>query len=315
MLTSLLTVYIASSISPDFQTKTSTPRQNEVTSEITLTSFFTNSKAPIKEPQQIAPIINAKGSVAIDMKTGTVLYEKNSNTRMPMASITKLMTALIILEEQELSEVVTVSPNANNTGGSTMNLYNNEQITVENLLRGLLINSANDGAVALAEHNVKDKNKDAINPSIQYAPGTTSDFVDKMNKRAIELGLVNTHFANPTGLDHPNNYSSPYDLAKLGNYLYNNKLVKEIAQIKETDVYSISGDYTHHLTSTNELLGGYLHIKGLKTGSTEAAGNCLVSIAENDSGNEILTVVLSSPARFEETKILIDWVFRSYNWQ
>lgn len=315
MLTSLLTVYIASSLNPSFNSHPAETKSTQTTThEITLASFFTNSKAPIKDPQQISPIINAKASIAIDLTTGSVLYEKNSHNRMPIASITKLMTALIIIEENKLDEVVTVSQNANATGGSTMNLHTNEQITVENLLRGTLINSANDGAIALAEFNVRNINKDAINENKPYSPGTVNDFVAKMNKRAAELGLINTHFANPTGLDHPNNYSSAYDIAKLGSYLYNNKLVKEIAQIKETEVTSKTGDYTHKLKSTNDLLDSYLHVKGLKTGNTEGAGLCLISISENEQGHEIATVVLNSPARFEETKILIDWVFRSYNW-
>ncbi len=315
MLTSLLSAYIATNLNADFNNTTIVPKASQTKHEISLASFLTSAKAPIKKPQQISPIINAKASIAMDLETGSILYEKNPHKRMPIASITKLMTALIILEENKLDEVVTISQNANSTAGSTMHLHTNEQITVKNLLKGILINSANDGAIALAEHNVKDINKDAINPNKQYKAGNIEDFVAKMNQRATELGLINTHFANPTGLDHPNNYSSPYDIAKLGSYIYNNKLIKEIAQTKTTNVMSTSGDFTHKLTSTNTLLDSYLNIKGLKTGRTEGAGLCLIGISENKNGNEIVTVVLNSPARFEETKILMDWIFRSYNWQ
>ena len=125
---------------------------------------------------------------------------------------------------------------------------------------------------------------------------------------------VNTNFTNPTGFDSYNNYSSTYDIAKLGRFIYNNKFIQSTANIKSTEVHSVSGQYTHYLENTNELLDSYLNVKGLKTGKTDKAGLCLSAIAENDQGNEILTVVLDSPARFTETKILMDWIFKAYKW-
>ena len=254
---------------------------------------------PIKDPLMISPIIDARGVIAMDMTSGEILYEKNAHKELAMASITKLMTMLLILEDNNLNEVVTISHNAANTEGSTMFLREGEEITVQNLLYGTLIHSANDAAVALAEHNA----------------GSVDKFVEKMNTRAQELSLVNTHFSNPMGLDKANNYSSAYDLAKLGSFIYKNKFIKESAIIKNLDVQSVSGSYTHKLESTNDLLDSYLKIKGLKTGSTDGAGLCLVAIAENDQGHEVITVLLNSPARFEESKILLDWVFRAYKWQ
>ena len=208
------------------------------------------------------------------------------------------MTMLIILEENDIGEVVKVSANAATVEGSEMFLRPDEEITVKNLLFGCIIHSANDAAVALAEHNA----------------GTVKAFVEKMNTYALKLGLVNTHFSNPIGLDETDNYSSAYDIAKLSKHLYQKEFIRDAAVLKELDVKSVDGNYTHKLKSTNDLLGSYLKVKGLKTGSTDKAGLCLVAIAENDKGNDIITVVLDSPARFTETKILIDWVFRAYNW-
>lgn len=295
MLTTLLSLYIFSSLQTQPAETASAPFIKSIGSNIT---DFIEKKSPIKKPELIAPVIEAEGSIAIDIETGTILYAKNENKRLAIASITKLMTTLIIIEENKLDEVVTVSKNATGTEGSQMQLKPGEEITVENLLYGSMIHSANDAAIALAEYNA----------------GTVSNFVDKMNNRAVELGLINTHFANPIGLDSSQNYSSALDIAKLAQFIYHNKFIKKAAKIKELEVKSASGKYTHKLTTTNDLLNSYLKIKGLKTGQTREAGLCLVSIAENEKGNEIITIVLNSPARFQETKILVDWVFRAYNW-
>ncbi len=256
------------------------------------------TKTPIKNNQYISPIINAKGVISMDLSTGETLYGKNIHARLPMASITKLMTILIILEENDENDVVTISSNAASTSGSTMHLRRGEKITIKNLLYGSLIGSANDAAVALAEHNA----------------GSVEEFVKKMNKRGSELGLINTNFQNPIGFDHPNNYSSAHDIAKLGKFLYNNRFIQESSSIKNIVVHSTNGKYAHKLENTNELLDSYLTIKGLKTGRTQSAGLCLTNIVENENGEKIITVVLNSPARFTESKILADWTFRAYTW-
>lgn len=301
MLTSLLSIYIASALQGDLK---ESPDENPTssiikTASLNLSNILESSKAPLKDPYYISPIIEAEASIAIDINTGEILFEKNIHARLAIASITKLMTILIILQENKLDEVVTISSNAASTSGSTMHLKANEEITVENLLYGAIINSANDAAVALAEHN----------------SGTVAAFVEKMNVKTKDLGLINTNFSNPIGLDGPNNYSSAFDVAKLAREVYEYEFIQQAAQIKNFSVSSVSGKYTHSLESTNELLDSYLGIKGLKTGKTDAAGLCFVSVAENEDGNEIITVVLDSPARFPETKILVDWIFRAYNWQ
>jgi serine-type D-Ala-D-Ala carboxypeptidase (penicillin-binding protein 5/6) len=301
---------------------------------------------PEKIADQIAPVINAKAAIAVDLNNGLILYEKNIYEPLPIASITKLMTAIIILEENDLKETVKVSPLAAKTEGTKIWLNANEKISVENLLYCILIPSANDAAMALAEHN----------------SGTAEKFVDKMNKKAREIGLLSTTFVNPTGLDEmanvktvapdnnggnnsrpeeknantektngidlisllfdkpaeagniSRNLSTAYDLTLLGRYAYGKSFVRRAVVKKEMEVDSADGKTKHNLKSTNDLLGSYLKVLGLKTGTTDDAGECLISIIENDKGHDILTVVLNSPERYTETKILADWVFRAYQW-
>lgn len=302
MITSLLSLYIASTIGTNLGTNLETPiaptESIVKTASFNITNISRTPNLPLKNPYFISPIINATSSIAIDVNTGAILHEENAHARRQIASITKLMTSLIILEENNLEEVATVSGNADATSGSTMSLKTGEQISLRSLLYGAIINSANDAAVTLAEHNA----------------GSTDAFVEKMNKKAVELGLINTHFSNPIGLDHSQNYSSAYDVSKLAKVAYDDPFIRMTAQIKELNVYSTDSGYTHSLKSTNDLLDSYLKVKGLKTGKTDLAGLCLVSVAENNTGNEIITVVLNSPARFKETKILIDWIFRAYTW-
>jgi len=301
-----------------------------------------NAQIPKKNPLNIAPVIKAKAAIAVDLKNGYVLFEKDIHDPLPIASLTKLMTEIIVLEENNLTDVVKVSKAASKTDGSKIWLAPDEKITVENLLYAALIPSANDAAMALAEYN-----GDSI-PS----------FVAKMNKKAEELGMVSTYFVNPTGLredgssseedettDAPKettsiteqlteqlqnkpidllepvkivkpreNFSTAYDLTLLARYAYGKSFIRRAAVKKEMEIESTNGSLTHKLKNTNELLSSYLKVLGLKTGTTDEAGECLISIIENDDGHQILTVVLNSPARYTETKVLADWVFRTYSW-
>ena len=300
MLTNLLSLFIASSLSPDINLTLQNSSANNIVklASNNLSFISEQQNGPAKDPLFISPIIDAKSVISIDLNSGEILFEKNLHSRRAIASITKLMTVLIILEENNLNETATVSANAASVEGSQMNLRQNEEITIKNLIYGALVHSANDAAITLAEHNA----------------GSVNAFVEKMNEHALELGLVNTHFATPHGLDHPNNYSSAYDVAKLGKYIYQYPFVKEAAQIEAIEVQSIDEKYKHKLKSTNDLLNSFINFKGLKTGRTDAAGLCLISVAENENKNEIITVVLGSPARFRETKILAEWIFRAYKW-
>lgn len=325
MITTLISMYAAGTL-----------MGNNLPSSIPHTMPWTDNKVlessavPQKNPKNIAPVIKAKSALAIDLQNGVILYEKNVHEILPIASITKLMTAIIILEENNPQEVLKVSKNAAKTGGSKIWLAQDEKITVENLLYAILINSANDAATALAEYNSK----------------TAEDFVAKMNKKSKDLGLTSTWFFNPTGLDgNPetsppepsstepdnqsklikpalsktenakNNSSTAYDLALLGHYAYGKSFVRRAVVKKDYEIESTDGNLKHPLKTTNELLKSYLKVLGLKTGTTDEAGACLIAIIENNEGHDILTVVLNSPNRYNETKILADWVFRSYTWK
>lgn len=260
-------------------------------------SLLSVNPIPYHQEEFISPsYISAAAVYAFDLDSEKILFEKNSTTRLHIASLTKLMTAYIILKENDTDEVVTVSSNAASTAGSSMKLYAGEQITIKNLLYGLLIESGNDAAVALAEYN----------------SGTTEDFVKKMNETAKKIGMENTHYANTTGLDSQDAYSTAKDLALLSAYLARNNDVRQIVDLPSTDVTGTNGT-VHHLESTNILLGE-MGIKGLKTGKTPEAGECLITLAENSQGHEIITIVLGSDNRFSDTRTLIDWIYRAFIW-
>lgn len=292
MLTSLISLYASTKL---LGAELPGDRMNTFNSNTLLEA----TAIPKEDPLNIAPVLKAKSVLAVDLNNGMLLYEQNGYDRRAIASITKLMTTTIILEENKLDDIVTVSKTASQVEGSKAWLAPGEKISVENLLYSSLIHSANDAAYALAEFN---------------SNGEVTNFVAKMNQKAQELGLRDTHFTNPIGLDEPENYSSAYDLAILGRYAYGKSFIRRAAVIKEMEVSSTNGKFTHKLKSTNDLLGSYLKVLGLKTGTTDLAGQCLIAIIENGKGDDILTVVLDSPSRYSETKLLADWVFRTFNW-
>lgn len=255
-----------------------------------------NSTPTLKE-NKIEPVIYADAAYALDITSNTILYTKDEHDSHPIASLTKLMTAYIILEEENLDDVVTVSRNATTQEGSKMWLGTGETITVESLLYGLLIQSGNDAATALAEFNA----------------GSEENFVEKMNQKAKLLNLNETYFTSASGIDDQG-YSTAQDLARLSMYLLKNDFIRNITSLTSATVTGTDGYPTHNLTSTNELLGSYLNVKGLKTGKTGGAGECLIAVGENSAGHEILTVMLGSDDRFGETKLLLDWIYNSYIW-
>lgn len=330
MITTLISLYAAAALNSN-----DLPAASTQTVPWNDSAILTASSVPQKNPEYIAPVIKAKSAIAVDLKNGFILYEKNIYDASAIASLTKLMTAVIILEENDLKEVVTVSNHAASTPGSKVWLAPGEKITVENLLNAILINSANDAAVSIAEFN----------------SGNTDSFVQKMNQKSIELGLYSTKFVNPTGLDASakknsdesgskkdkpektaplislaginknesqkelkDNYSTAYDLSLLGRYAFGKSFVRRTVSKKELEVSSTNGSLTHKLKNTNALLDSYLNVIGLKTGTTDEAGECLITVIQDDQGHQILTVILNSPDRYKETKVLADWVFRSYTW-
>lgn len=262
------------------------------------TALFELNPIPTLKGGAIQPDIEAKAALLMDYDTGIILYGKNIDEEMPMASLTKIMTAILILEHHSLSETVTVSSNFNGLEGVRVWLKKGEQLTVEDLLKALLIPSAGDAAMALAE----------------YHSGTVEDFVKEMNKRAKELNLIHTRYVNPIGLDAEGHYSSAGDLATLTKYALHFSAFRAIVRMDEAKIKSVDGKTTHSLTSTNYLLNSYLDIQGVKTGTTDEAGQSLINLARGEKGQEVIAVLLNSPGRFQENKSMIDWALRSYRW-
>lgn len=259
------------------------------------------SRIPQKAKVASQPIIQAKSALLMDVSTGLPLYEKNIYQPLPMASLTKIMTALLILESHNLDEVVNVEDDFSNYGevGVKMWLQQHEKMTVENLLIGLLVRSAGDAAVTLAK----------------FHSGSVEAFVDKMNQRAQLLRLTQTHFQNPIGLDHPDQYSTAFDLAILTRYALRNPDFRRMVELDRAIPSSVDGRIQHPIDSTNYLLNSYLDIRGVKTGTTDAAGASLINLAVHPNGDaEVISILLDSPERFQESKRLIDWSFRNFYW-
>jgi len=239
---------------------------------------------------------SARAVYSIDMASNEPLEEKNIDVRLQIASLTKLMTAYVILkEEKDLSRTFEVTKLTLQDGDSTMGLAIGDEMTIEGLLKGTLIKSGSDAATTLAIGN----------------SGDVSTFVAKMNQAAVDLNLKNTHFANPVGWDDPNNYSSARDLTELVRILLRNKTFAEITSTRDTNVQTVAGRNLH-LATTNQLLGnsGYM---GVKTGYTYGALECLVSLYK-DGKTEILTTVIGSGARFYETESIKGWLITHFSW-
>lgn len=299
MLTDLISLYIASTLSTNNQALSDTQlidindNKHDIINEIELPV----SAIPIKQEKYVNPVVKARAAAIVDLNTGEYLYKKNINEKLHIASITKLMTAVVALEKGNLSDTVTVSQKSALTIGSKIWLLQGEEISLNNLLYAALIHSGNDAAIAIAEH----------------ISGSEEEFVKEMNLMAKKLHLYNTSFQNPVGFDNADNYSTVEDLVKLGRFAFEDPLVQDAVRRSSMTISSVDGNITHDLESTNDVIDSFINFIGLKTGSTEKAGLCFVSIAEKD-GNRIMTIVLNSPNRFGETKILAAWAYKSILW-
>lgn len=238
------------------------------------------------------PQVNAGAAILMDMKSGRVIYGKNAHKQVPIASTTKIMTGILAIEKGRLDDLVTVSKNAAGIWGSRMNLKEGEQFTLRELLYGLMLESGNDAALAIAEH----------------IGGSVEGFLDMMNDKARELGAVNTHFTSPHGLDMPGHYSTAYDLAIITRYALRNPVFSKYVATKEMVISD------KNLHNTNEMLELYPGADGVKTGYTGKAGRCLVSSATRN-GWRVISVVLncaSRTARANSSKLLLDYAFHNF---
>lgn len=242
------------------------------------------------------PNINSRAAVVVDRNSKRILYGKNENDKRPMASTTKIITGLLVIEKGNFDDIVTVSKKAAGTGGSRLGLKVNDKISVRNLLYGLMLVSGNDAAVALAE----------------YISGDVVSFADLMNEKANEIGLKNTHYVTPHGLDSDEHYTTAYELAILTDYALKNKIFADIVKTKNY-IVSING-YSKNLNNTNELLGYLNGVYGVKTGFTNGAGRCLVSAVKRRN-LDIICVVMGADTKKDRTKDsikLIEYSFENY---
>ena len=257
-----------------------------------------NEKKEIEETasEYSRPTINSRKYVIYDRLSGRCIYGKDENKQTAMASTTKIMTILIVLEHCKLTDVVTMDKKAAKTGGSRLGLSEGDKVTVNDLLYGLMLRSGNDAAVALAIHTA----------------GSVEKFAQLMNDKAKELGLKNTHFVTPHGLDNPEHYTTAFELAKLTDYALKNEKVLEIVKTRTTTI-NING-YNRQISNTNELLGNVEGVYGVKTGFTNNAGRCLVTAVKRGD-MDLIIVVIGADTRKDRAKDsmkLIEYAYKKY---
>lgn len=258
------------------------------------------SYSPVRDFNISEPVIEAGAAALFDVKSGRPLFSYNINKRLPIASITKLMAATTIVENLDLEEVYTVPAESVNVDGFGADLYRSERIRGFDLLKMMLIKSSNDAALTF----VAEAQKRGI------------DLVVKMNERARQLGMTNTNFSDPAGLDDQSAFSTAADLVKLVRYASGFDLITNILATPIADVSSIDGRISHHLINTNQLLGRLSGIIFGKTGFTDAAlGTMAVEVAVGDDDERVISIILGSQDRFGETRELVEWGRRAYRWE
>lgn len=242
------------------------------------------------------PGLSAEAAVLIDAASATVLYGKNEHQQRPPASTTKIMTAILALERGNLDDLVTVGRSAIEVDGSSLEIEPGHKFRLRDLLGGLLIESGNDAAAAIAEHLGKNQ----------------EGFVKMMNERAAELGAWNTNFVNPNGLPAAGHYSSAFDLALMTMRALQIPAFREIVRTREKNVESHGGNWARQLENTNKLLWTFEGADGVKTGTTTEAGECLVASATRD-GWQLIAVVLKSKDRWEDAATLLEYGFENFS--
>lgn len=241
------------------------------------------------------PSVEAKAAVLVDAATGAVLYQRGMHERRPMASTTKVMTALIALERCDPEEWVRIGEGVRGVTGSALYLEPGERMQMKDLLAALLLRSANDGAVAVAEH----------------VSGSVDAFARLMNQRAQELGARNTHFVNPHGLHEPDHYSSAYDLALITREAMKHPLFRELVSTRWAEVWRPDTNGTQVVRNHNHLLWRADFVDGVKTGYVRQAGRCLVASGSEEDW-QLIAVVLDSPDPFEESLALLQYGFARF---
>jgi len=254
---------------------------------------------PILDSNISRPIVDAKSAVVYDTRSSRFLYEKNSDMKLPIASLTKVMSAVIILEKLNLDDIVTIAEDSIKVDGEKQDLYLGEKMTVRNLLKLMLIESSNDAAYALAA----------------YAKNQGINFITEMNTKARVLDMADSNFIDPAGLND-NAYSTVKDLIKLVEYSLNYREIWDISSEKTAIVESSDEQIKHTVQSTNRLLGLIKDIIGGKTGYTEGALQCMILVTSIPGyPSKVVSIVLGSHDRFGDIQKLIDWARTAYRWE
>jgi serine-type D-Ala-D-Ala carboxypeptidase (penicillin-binding protein 5/6) len=240
--------------------------------------------------------VNARTAVAIDAKTKVVLYEKDAHMIVPMASTTKIMTALVALNYGDLDRKIEISSKAAGIRGSTVGYKEGELVPLRELIYGLMLRSGNDAAIAIAEG----------------IAGSVEEFLKLMNEYANAIGVCSTHFESPHGLDSENHYTTAYDLALITAKARENKVFNDIVQSKDIDGGGLG--FTRSFHNINKILWQLPNATGVKTGYTGLAGKCLVTSVDI-KGNDVIIVVLNSPGRWKETTKINDYVSKNYEYK
>ncbi|MCX6811432.1 MAG: hypothetical protein NT039_01935, partial [Candidatus Berkelbacteria bacterium] len=277
----------------------------------------------------LEPKVKAKAAIAIDIDNGQTLFAYNDKERLPMASLTKIMTATVALERiNDFNVPVIISRNAALIEGSRMNLWMDEKITLKDVLYGLILKSGNDAAVTLEEYydnvvkaktscssdqNAKEEIKD---PNKKETAPQTPSFIELMNEKTKELSLKEMKFEDSSGISE-NNTSSPSDLAILMNYAMRNPVFREVMATTQYTASALNGSLEHPMTTTNRLLRTRTDVLAGKTGYSEAAGWNMITVFKSPAGHRIVTIVFGTEgndARFNESNKIIDWVYSYYRY-
>ncbi|MEK7579971.1 MAG: serine hydrolase [Patescibacteria group bacterium] len=259
---------------------------------------------PIRDWGIPAPVLSARSVVLYDFSSDKILFSSNADSRLPIASLTKLMTAVVVTENINQSDVITITKSViakSEEEGGGRDLYENEKMKASELLKFMLIRSSNVAAYGFSEYAGKNYGL---------------NLVDEMNQKARELGMDSTFFTEAAGLDDQNSFSTSQDLVKLVKYSLKYPELYEILKTQKAEIYSIDGRFRHQIFNTNELLGKIFNIIGGKTGFTELAGGSIVLVTRSpDLSSRLIAVVLGSNDRFAEAETLINWAGKAYLWK
>lgn len=269
------------------------------TSQAYILPVSETSYLPILDSNFERPVVAAKSALVFNVKSGKYLYQKNIKDKLPIASLTKLLTAAVILENFDLDQTVTITGEVLKIDGEKQTLYKGEKITVENLLKMIIIESSNDAAEALS----------------LFALGEGLNLIDLMNQRAEALGMLNSLFLDSAGLNDEA-YSTAEDMAKLVKYTMQFPLIWNFSVEKDAVINSYDGAIQHSIKNTNQLLGVLPDIVGGKTGYTDGALGCMILVVDIPEGNDkIISIIIGSSDRFGDAERIINWTKSAYRWE